>query len=131
MGKSNCYSRKSSKRISTNHNRQIAKTRDELKTTLVEVKTALDSISTANKSAKGCRKDVLNFVQKTEADILSYKTSINEQLETYKSSTDKEICQFKSNIEIISNSLQNKIKQFITFYAQVGLHVKELCDGKK
>ena len=122
---------KVAKEYLTNHNRQIAKTRDELKTTLVEVKTALDSISTANKSAKGCRKDVLNFVQKTEADILSYKTSINEQLETYKSSTDKEICQFKSNIEIISNSLQNKIKQFITFYAQVGLHVKELCDGKK
>ena len=124
------------------YDRQIAKTRDELKTTLVEVKTALDSISTANKSAEGCRKDVLNFIQKTEADISSYKTSINEQLETYKistdkeletykSSTDKEISQFKSNIEIISNSLQNKIKQFITFYAQVGLHVKELCDGKK
>ena len=31
----------------------------------------------------------------------------------------------------ITNTLQDKIKQFITFYAQVGLHVKELCDGKK
>ena len=62
------------------HNRQIAQTRDDLKATLVEVKTALEKIDQA--------------------------------------------------VEI-TDSLQDKIKQFIGFYAQVGIYVKELCDGKK
>ncbi len=148
----------------TNHNRQIAKTRDELKTTLVEVKTALDSISTANKSAEGCREDVVNFIQKTEADISSYKTStettinefikksntetlnftdkiqkrideandnVNNKIEKNHKIIDDKFYNFQSKVQAVSDDLKSKIKQFITFYAQVGLHVKELCDGKK
>ena len=91
------------------HNRQIATTRDELKSTLVEVKTALDSISTANKNAEGCRDDVINFMKETEEKISSFEKIINNELDKVK----------------------DTMKQFITFYAQVGLHVKELCDGKK
>tara|TARA_R100001510_G_scaffold52249_1_gene52791 strand:- start:1049 stop:1435 length:387 start_codon:yes stop_codon:yes gene_type:complete len=84
------------------HNRQIATTRDELKSTLVEVKTA-------NKNAEGCRDDVVNFIKETEEKISSFEKTINNELEEVK----------------------DTMKQFITFYAQVGLHVKELCDGKK
>ena len=84
------------------HNRQIAQTRDDLKATLVEVKTALEKIDQAVK------------------DNSEFKTSIeNEQSE------------FKKLITEITDSLQDKIKQFIGFYAQVGIYVKELCDGKK
>ena len=111
---------KVAKEYLTNHNRQIAKTRDELKTTLVEVKTALDSISTANENVEGCRKDVIKFMTETEENISSYKIEIQNNVD-----------EFKSEIKKISKILQDKIKQFISFYAQVGLHVKELCDGKK
>lgn len=73
------------------HNRQIAQTRDDLKTTLVEVQTALEKIDKA----------------------------VKDQSE------------FKKSITEISDTLQYKIKQFITFYTQVGIDIKELCDGKK
>ena len=102
------------------YDRQIAKTRDDLKSTLVEVKTALNSISTANANVEDCRKDVINFMKETEENISSYKIEIQNNVD-----------EFKSEIKKISKILQDKIKQFITFYAQVGLHVKELCDGKK
>ena len=102
------------------YDRQIAKTRDDLKSTLVEVKTALNSVSTANENVEGCRKDVIKFMTETEENISSYKIEIQNNVD-----------EFKSEIKKISKILQDKIKQFISFYAQVGLHVKELCDGKK
>ena len=84
------------------HNREIASTRNDLKKTLIEVQEALEKI---NQSVK---------------DQSIFKTSI-----------EKDQSEFKKSITEITDTLQHKIKQFITFYAQVGLHVKELCDGKK
>jgi chromosome segregation ATPase len=133
----------------TRYDRSMTKVRDELKSTLVEVKTALNSISTANENTEGCREDVVNFIEKTESGISNYKKQIENTLSDFNkelnnsfkeqdNNLDKKIKSFeekfdmlKSNIETISDNLQNKIKQFITFYAQVGLHIKEMCDGKK
>jgi hypothetical protein len=70
------------------HNRQIAQTRDDLKATLVEVKTALEKIDEA----------------------------VKEQSE-FKTATHKELTNFK--------------KLIIEFFTNIGIHAKELCDGKK
>ena len=58
-------------------------------------------------------------------------TETEENISSYKIEIQNNVDEFKSEIKKISKILQDKIKQFISFYAQVGLHVKELCDGKK
>jgi septal ring factor EnvC (AmiA/AmiB activator) len=95
------------------HNREIASTRNDLKKTLIEVQEALEKI---NQSVK---------------DQSIFKTSIEKDQSEFKTTLSKDQSEFKKSITEITDTLQHKIKQFITFYAQVGLHVKELCDGKK
>ena len=95
------------------HNREIATTRDQLKQTLAEVKEKLEAIDNT-------KKDVSEFKTNTQKDISEFKTSVQ-----------KDVAEFKEFINNIVNNIQEKIRQFITFYAQVGIHVKELCDGKE
>ena len=77
--------------------------------TLEELKDNNKKLELSLKDSESVRKDMISYMEDTEKNILNFELRINNMVD----------------------NLSNKIKQFITFYAQVGLHVKELCDGKK
>ncbi len=117
------------------HNRQIAQTRDDLKATLVEVQTALEKIDKAVKDQSefktSIETDQSEFKTTLSKDQSEFKTTLSKDQSKFKTTLSKDQFEFKKSITEISDTLQYKIKQFITFYAQVGIHIKELCDGKK
>ena len=106
------------------HNREIATTRDQLKQTLAEVKEKLEAIDNT-------KKDVSEFKTNTQKDVAEFKTNTQKDAAEFKTNVQKDVAEFKEFINNIVNNIQEKIRQFITFYAQVGIHVKELCDGKE
>lgn len=66
----------------------------------------------------------------TRDELKETLKEVKEKLEAI-DNTQKDVAEFKESVNNIVNSIQEKIRQFITFYAQVGIHVKELCDGKE
>ncbi len=69
-------------------------------------------------------------IAQTRDDLKATLVEVKEKLEAI-DNTQKDVAEFKESVNNIVNNIQEKIRQFITFYAQVGIHVKELCDGKK
>ena len=68
-------------------------------------------------------KKVLEQVKKETESLQIVKKEIADSI--------KEIKEDLSKVQQEGNDNTETIRKFITFYSQVGLHVKELCDGKK
>lgn len=119
----------------SSHNAEISKIRTNIIATLESAKEQV----IINQELKS---DIQNFKRDIEKEFTSFKTEINKELSKLKTEINKELSEFKKDIKNntqefileqknISTSVEDKMKQFITFYAQVGLHIKEICDGKK
>ena len=106
------------------HNSEISKIRTDIIATLANIKEQV----VINQELKS---DIQNFKTEIKNDLNSFKEKVNKNFSDYKTDIDKNFFKFKNETKNISTSIEDKMKQFITFYAQVGLHIKEMCDGKK
>lgn len=138
------------------HNKEIAETRDELKEVLEQVKKETESLQIIKKEISDSIKEIKEDLSKSIEGIVEgqkeFESKVIAQQKEFESkiiSKQEEFKSFESQIiknqkefesKVISelskvqqegNDNKETIRKFITFYSQVGLHVKELCDGKK
>ena len=109
----------------TDTNKELSKFKTEMKSNLNSFKEKIN-------------KDFSDYKTDIDKNFSKFKTEMKNNFSDYKTDIDKNfseknkmLSEFKTETKNISTSVEDKMKQFITFYAQVGLHIKEMCDGKK
>ena len=121
---------------------EINKSISEHKSTLSDVKKVLETISKKETEIKEHTQTVTSALSSCEKEIKEYRQYIDSELDNFIKKTKNAIDQdnkviedkinnFTKQIDSKYNDIKNKMTQFISFYAQVGLHIKEMCDGKK
>ena len=88
-------------------------------------------IETVNKQNEKSDKSREVFEKLSNKRLEDYIKTSDKKLEDYIKTSNDKYQLFIETVNNITENIKDKMKQFITFYAQVGIHVKEMCDGKK
>lgn len=116
------------------HNKDIADTREDLKKVLEDVKKELENLKELKKEITGYKKEITEDLSKSIEGIVEqhkkFESKVIAQQKEFSKEVDEKL-DVISDIQEVVNKNKEIMSQFINFYAQVGLHVGGLCDGKK